>query len=82
MYSKARGAVSVLKVLSPRVACCSCMLRFSSSFQANSSPEDLSAYTLLGIYILIAFSCATAWLGLQTEIFLFFRQKLLSTGVR
>ena len=48
------------------------MPRFSSSFQANGSPEDPSAYTLLGIYILIAFSCATAWLGLQTEIFSFF----------
>ena len=67
----------MLKVLSPWVACCTCMPRFSGSFQANGSPEDPSAYTLLGIYILIAFSCATAWPGLQTEFFLFFFGKAL-----
>jgi hypothetical protein len=38
---------------------------------SKDSPEDLNAYTLLAIYILIAISSATVWLGLQTEIFFF-----------
>jgi hypothetical protein len=46
------------------------LIVFGAKFP-HDSHEDLSAYTLLAIYILIAISSATVWLGLQTEIFFF-----------